>query len=68
MEGEQQPTPSICSACPELKYAYETCFHKWYNQFTAGKTTELGCEKEFELYKQCVWVKINLLVILLNLM
>jgi hypothetical protein len=56
-DQSQQPTPSICSACPELKYAYETCFHKWYHQFTAGKTTELGCEKEFELYKQCVWVK-----------
>jgi hypothetical protein len=55
-EGQSSTTPSICSACPELKFAYESCFHKWYHQFTAGLTTDLGCVAEFQQYKECVWV------------
>lgn len=54
----EDPKDIACSACPQQKLEYEICMQKWYNNvFLKGNAgTKLPCEKEYNVYNQCVLV------------
>jgi TRIAP1/MDM35 family protein len=48
---------NMCSACPQLKFEYDSCFLKWYNEEFLEQTPQgkqVGCIEEFTRYRECV--------------
>jgi hypothetical protein len=51
------PQSNLASYCPALKYAYETCFQRWYTEEFLSRPSSshvLPCEEQFATYKKCV--------------
>ena len=59
-QQQQTITIDLTKECPKFKEAYNTCFHKWYQEeFLAGTATENICTEQWDDYKACMIVSVQ---------